>query len=228
MGFTSTKTVIIGGSSGIGYATAENIIEAGGEVIIAARDDERRETAAAELGPNATEWALDITNRPELDNLFAENPVDYLVCTPAYIPQGFDINEQELRTAFDVKFFGYYKAAQAARETLSDDGAIVFMSGEAGVDPNPEYFAVGVVNAAVECLTQYLALEYAPIRVSAISPNAVDTYGLSEETRANLAEEFPLNRVADPDDIAEAICFALQNPNFTGEVIRINGGAGVA
>ena len=225
MSFSGTRTVVIGGSSGIGYATAERIVAAGGEVVVAARDDERREEAAKTLGPNASEQPLDITDRAEVKALFREGEVDYLVCTPAYIPTGFDISEAELRQAFNVKFFGYYYAAEAAREVLPDDGAIVFLSGEASVQPRPEYFAVGVVNAAVECLTRYLAVEYAPIRVSAVSPNLVDTFGMDESTRERAAESVPVGRVADPADIADAVAFLLQNRNTTGEVLRTNGGA---
>jgi NAD(P)-dependent dehydrogenase (short-subunit alcohol dehydrogenase family) len=223
--FTDTQTVVIGGSSGIGYATAEQIVSAGGEVVVAARDDERRAEAVRTLGPNATGEALDITDRAELSNLFADREVDYLVCTPAYIPTGFDISESELRQAFNVKFFGYYHAALAARKELPDDGAIVFLSGEAAVDPQPRYFAIGVVNAAVESLMRYLALEFAPIRVSAVSPNLVDTFGMDPEMREKRASEVPAGRVAEPEDIADAVCFMLRNENVTGEVLRTNGGA---
>lgn len=230
MSFTGTRTVVVGGSSGIGYATAERIVSEGGEVVVAARDDERREEAATTLGPNATEHALDITDRAAVKALFREvhedaGGLDYLVCTPAYIPTGFDVSEAELRQAFDVKFFGYYYAAEAAREYLPEDGAIVFLSGEASVSPQPEYFAVGVVNAAIECLTRYLAVEYAPVRVSAVSPNLVDTFGMDDEARQRMADRTPVGRVADSADIADAVAFLLGNRNTTGEILRTNGGA---
>ncbi|QIO25263.1 SDR family oxidoreductase [Haloarcula sp. JP-L23] len=225
MTFTDTQTIVIGGSSGIGYATAEQIIDSGGDVVIAARDDDRRQEAANTLGPNATEHPLDITVRADVKSLFTEFDADYLVCTPAHIPTGFDISEAQLRKAFDVKFFGYYYAAEAARDVLPEDGAIVFLSGESSVDPQPDYFASGVVNAAVECLTRYLAVEYAPVRISAVSPKIVDTVGMTAEMREQAAEDIPIGQIADPADIADAVCFMLQNPNVTGEVLRSNGGA---
>jgi NAD(P)-dependent dehydrogenase (short-subunit alcohol dehydrogenase family) len=77
----------------------------------------------------------------------------------------------------------------------------------------------------VECLTRYLAVEYAPIRVSAVSPNLVDTFGMDDETRERAAERTPVGRVADPEDIADAVAFLLGNRNTTGEVLRPNGGA---
>lgn len=225
MDFSGSRTVIIGGSSGIGYATAAQIVDSDGEVVIAARDDDRREEAATELGPNATDEFLDITERASVQSLLTDVDADYLVCTPAHIPKGFEISEAELRRAFDVKFFGYYYAAQAARKSLSEDGAIVFLSGETAVKPQLDYFASGVVNAAVECLTRYLAVEYAPIRVSAVSPYIVDTVGMDEEMRKRAASDIPVGKIAAPEEIADAVCFLLQNPNVTGEVLRSNGGS---
>jgi NAD(P)-dependent dehydrogenase (short-subunit alcohol dehydrogenase family) len=226
MDFEDTRAVVIGGSSGIGFATAQAIIERGGEVVIGARDDDDRLRATAELGPEADEAAIDIADPDSVEAFFeAVGEFDYLVCTPAYIPTGFDVSDDDLREAFDVKFFGYYYAATAAREYLAEDGAVVFITGEAAVDPDPQYFAIGVVNAAVETLTRYLAVEYAPIRVSAISPGLVDTFDMSEDMREKMADSVPVGRVAEPEDIAEAICFALTNPNTSGEVLRINGGA---
>jgi NAD(P)-dependent dehydrogenase (short-subunit alcohol dehydrogenase family) len=225
MTFADTRTVIIGGSSGIGYATAEQIVSEGGEVVVVARDDERRKEAARTLGPNATERALDITDRAAVAQTLTEAEPDYLVCTPAYIPTGMDISEEDLRQAFEVKFFGYYYAAEAVRQVIPDDGAIVFLSGEAAVTPDPQYFAVGVVNAAVETLTKYLALEYAPVRVSAVSPNVVDTFGMDDAMRERVAANVPVDRVAEPEDVAVAVCLALDNPNMSGETLRLNGGS---
>lgn len=226
MEFTDTRTVVVGGSSGIGYATAERVVEAGGEVVVAGRDDEARRDAVERLGKGATERALDVADPDAVESFFESvGSFDYLVCTAAYVPTGFDVSDADLRRAFDVKFFGYYYAATAAREYLAEDGAVVFITGEAAVDPDPQYFAIGVVNAAVETLTRYLAVEYAPIRVSAISPGLVDTFDMSEDMREKMADSVPVGRVAEPEDIAEAICFALTNPNTSGEVLRINGGA---
>lgn len=225
MTFADTRTVIIGGSSGIGYATAEQIVSEGGEVVVAARDDDRRTEAARTLGPNATERAVDITDRAAVTQTLTDAKPDYLVCTPAYIPTGMDISEEELRQAFDVKFFGYYYAAEAARQVIPEDGAMVFLSGEAAVTPDPQYFAVGVVNAAVETLVRYLALEYAPVRVSAVSPNVVDTFGMDDTMRDRVASSVPVDRVAEPEDIAAAVCLALDNPNMSGETLRLNGGS---
>ncbi|MFT4948486.1 MAG: NAD(P)-dependent dehydrogenase (short-subunit alcohol dehydrogenase family), partial [Natronomonas sp.] len=96
---------------------------------------------------------------------------------------------------------------------------------EAAVTPDPQYFAVGVVNAAVETLVRYLALEYAPVRVSAVSPNVVDTFGMDDTMRDRVASSVPVDRVAEPEDIAAAVCLALDNPNMSGETLRLNGGS---
>jgi NAD(P)-dependent dehydrogenase (short-subunit alcohol dehydrogenase family) len=226
MEFTDTRTVVVGGSSGIGYATAERVVEAGGEVVVAGRDDEARRDAVERLGKGATERALDVADPDAVESFFESvGSFDYLVCTAAYVPTGFDVSDADLRRAFDVKFFGYYHAAEAARPHLAADGAIAFVTGDAAVRPNPTFFAVGVVNAAVESLVRYLAVEYAPLRVSAVSPNTVDTFGMDADAKAALAESLPARRVAESEDVADALAFALTNPNATGETFRVNGGA---
>jgi NAD(P)-dependent dehydrogenase (short-subunit alcohol dehydrogenase family) len=226
--FEDTRTVVVGGSSGIGLATAERVVAGGGEVVIAARDDERRREAAERLGERASERALDVSDLGAVEAFFETvGPIDYLVCTAAFLPTGMDVTDENLRRAFDVKLFGYRAAARAARERMGDDGAMVFVTGEASVDPIPEYFAAGVVNAAVESLVRYLALEYGPVRVSAVSPHVVDTFGMDPETKAETAAGLPAGRVAEPEDVADAVTFALTNPSATGETFRVNGGAGL-
>ena len=226
MSFDNTRTVVVGGSSGIGLATAERIVEEGGEVVVAARGEEDRVAAAESLGDAASERYVDLADPESVADCFdAVGDLDYLVCTAAYLPFGFDVSDDELQEAFDVKLLGYRRAAAAARERLPDDGAIVFVTGEASVDPDPTYFAAGVVNAAVESLVRYLAVEYAPVRTSAISPNVVDTFGMDEEAREDVAASVPVGRVAEPEDVAEAVTFALRNRNATGETFRVNGGA---
>jgi NAD(P)-dependent dehydrogenase (short-subunit alcohol dehydrogenase family) len=227
-GFEGTRTVVVGGSSGIGYATAARIVDEGGEVVVAARGDEERAAAADRLGDRATERRVDLADPGSVaDALAAVGDLDYLVCTAAYLPSGFDVSDEDLRRAFEVKLLGYRRAAAAARERLPDDGAIAFVTGEASRRPAPDFFAAGVVNAAVESLVRYLAVEYAPIRVSAVSPNVVDTFGMDEATREAVAGRVPVGRVAEPEDVADALAFALRNRNATGETFRVNGGAGL-
>jgi NAD(P)-dependent dehydrogenase (short-subunit alcohol dehydrogenase family) len=226
--FEGTRTVVVGGSSGIGYATAERVVAGGGEVVIAARDDERRRDAAERLGTAASEYALDVADTAAVERFFDRvGSLDHLVCTAAFLPTGVDVTEENLRRAFDVKFFGYLAAARAARDRIAGDGSVVFVTGEASVDPIPDYFAAGVVNAAVESMVRYLALEYGPVRVSAVSPGVVDTFEMDAERKAETAAGLPAGRVAEPEDVADAVAFALTNPVATGETIRINAGSGL-
>jgi NAD(P)-dependent dehydrogenase (short-subunit alcohol dehydrogenase family) len=194
--------------------------------VIAARDDEQRREAAERLGEAASERGLDVGDTDAVAEFFASvGPIDYLVCTAAFLPTGIDVTDENLRRALDVKLVGYRAAAREARDQLADDGAIVFVTGEAAVDPIPEYFAAGVVNAAVESLVRYLAVEYGPIRVSAVSPHLVDTFGMDPEAKAEAAAGLPTERVAEPEDVADAVAFALRNPTATGETFRVNCGA---
>src|SRR5699024_3552043 len=88
--------------------------------------------------------------------------------------------------------------------------------------------ALGAVNAAISSLGQTLALELAPIRVNVISPGVVDTpsrYDMPEEERKEfyngVAEQLPLNRVGQPEDMAESVIYLLRNNFSTGEILHV-------
>lgn len=220
------RVVVLGGSSGIGYATAEAAVEGGARVVVGSRGDEARAAAVERLGESAEGYELDLTDDDGVDAFFESvGAFDYLVCTPAYIPEGgMDVSVEDLQRAFDVKLFGFLRAVRAARPGLAEDGAVCFVSGTASTDPNPDFFGVGLVNAAVESLVGYLALEFAPVRVSAVSPGVVDTWGMDEETRASIAGRLPTGQVTEPEDVAEAVLTCLTNPAIDGTVLRMDGG----
>jgi NAD(P)-dependent dehydrogenase (short-subunit alcohol dehydrogenase family) len=93
----------------------------------------------------------------------------------------------------------------------------------------------GAINAAVEALVRGLALEFAPIRVNAISPGLVDTplyAGMDAEKRKAMVEkaerDLPARRVGQASDIAQAILLTMTNPYITGTTILVDGGTSVA
>ncbi|WP_198170932.1 SDR family oxidoreductase [Actinoplanes awajinensis] len=91
--------------------------------------------------------------------------------------------------------------------------------------------AVGATNAAVDVLTRGLAVELAPIRVNAISPGTIDTGAydaLGDEAKERLfaarSTTSPARRIGTPDDIADAVVFAVTTPFLTGVSLAIDGG----
>jgi NAD(P)-dependent dehydrogenase (short-subunit alcohol dehydrogenase family) len=140
------------------------------------------------------------------------------------------LSEEAVRAGFENKFWGYWRVIRALAPRLSSNGAIVMVGGAAGRAAIPGTSALAAVNAAIAAAAQVLAVELAPRRVNVVSPGTTDTEAcnrMSPQDRhmlANAAAKLPVSRVGQPDDLAEAILFALGNPFLTGAVLDVDGG----
>jgi NAD(P)-dependent dehydrogenase (short-subunit alcohol dehydrogenase family) len=226
--------VIVGGSSGMGRATAEAAVAAGLAVTLVARDAHKLARAADELG--GVPWAsVDMTDPVAVAKWAATlDPFDHLVITAASSSHGrfADMPLSDVRRMFDGKFFGPYGVAQACLPQIAAGGSITFFSGVLSRRPGLNCSGLGAVNSAVEGLTRGLALELGPqIRVNCISPGMVrtDIYaGMPDADREAMfrstGESLPLGRVGEPSEIANAVLFAATNTFLTGQVLDVDGG----
>ncbi|MCG7409222.1 SDR family oxidoreductase [Paenibacillus sp. ACRRX] len=228
------KVVIIGGSSGIGYETAKQVIAQGGEVIIASRSDQKLKAAQAQLGPQATALTVDTTHEEQVQAFFNQvGHFDHLVVTAAETSGGpfLHTDTSQSRQLFENKFWGQYYAAKYAAPHIRPDGSITLFSGVVAYKSMVGSSALGAVNAAVSNLGQTLALELAPLRVNVVSPGIIDTPArskMSEEARsqfyATLGSKLPVNRVGRAEDVAQSVLYLLQNSFVTGTVLHVEGG----
>jgi NAD(P)-dependent dehydrogenase (short-subunit alcohol dehydrogenase family) len=221
------RVVIIGGSSGIGRATAKRIILEGGDVAIGSRGDDRRREAVEELGESAEGYELDIADPDALEQFFETvGAFNHLVLTAAYVSTGNfeEIDASELRRAFEMKGLGYFRATKAAAPYIRGSGSVTMISAISVDRPSENYFALGMVNAAIEVLARSVAAELGPVRANVISPGTVDTWGMDETRKRELESSLPAAHVGEPEDIADAVLFCLRNPYLTGGIIRIDGG----
>ena len=227
--------LVVGGTSGIGLATARRLRQAGVTVHIAGRGKERLEEIAG-TDPELIGHRAD-GGDPAAIGAVAEavGRVDWLVLSASGGAglgpiAGLDLGM--LREAFDAKFWTHLTTIQAVLPRLSPTGSITLLSAITARTGMPGTAGIAAVNGAVEALVKPLAVELAPIRVNAVSPGLVDTpwwSGLPEETRrayfAQAAQTLPARRVATADDVAEVVVLAATNPNLTGTVIEADGGA---
>jgi NAD(P)-dependent dehydrogenase (short-subunit alcohol dehydrogenase family) len=114
---------------------------------------------------------------------------------------------------------------------MPEDGSFVLFSGASARKPTIGMLAVVATNGAVDVVTRALAVELAPIRVNAIAPGTVDTGaydGLGAQRKTELFEQRsrhnPARRIGTPDDIAEAVLFALTTTLLTGVSLGVDGG----
>jgi NAD(P)-dependent dehydrogenase (short-subunit alcohol dehydrogenase family) len=231
------KTIlVIGGSSGIGLATAVAARQHGGKVIIAGRDSAKLQTAKAQVGTGTLAHEVDIADDASVVALFGKiGKIDHLAITgpaPSF-GQFRDLDLSTVQKEFEGKFWGQYRAAyHAVRTGMPDDGSITLMSGAYSARPVPGASTLAAVQAGLEGLARGLALDLSPIRVNAISPGLTDTplirgvfgdqgaQALYDQTAASL----PAKRIVQPSDVAELYIFLMTNRSMTGSTLFPDGG----
>ncbi len=231
MQLAGKKVVVVGGSSGIGLATAEMAKSEGAEVIIASRNAEKLNAAAAKLGAKAI--PTDVTSDGSVASLFRQcGPVDHVVVTAAQLRTGpfKSVSMDDVRATMEGKFWGAWRCARAA--DIRAGGSLTLVSGFLSVRPRPASAIVGSANGALESLTRALALELAPVRVNCVSPGIIDTpirAAMPETARrdmlAKTAAALPVGRVGLGEDIAKQILAFTTNGFATGSIVYLDGGA---
>jgi NAD(P)-dependent dehydrogenase (short-subunit alcohol dehydrogenase family) len=231
MSLSGKKVVVVGGSSGIGLATAELAKRDGAEVIIASRNAERVKAAAAKIG--ATGISADVTNDDSVINLFKTcGPVDHVVVTAAQLRSGpfKTVAMEDVRATMEGKFWGAWRVARAA--DICAGGSLTLVSGFLSIRPRPNSAIVGSANGAIESLARSLALELAPVRVNCVSPGIIDTplrAAMPEAARKEMLDKIaaglPVRRVGLGEDIAQQIMAFMKNGFASGSIVYIDGGA---
>jgi NAD(P)-dependent dehydrogenase (short-subunit alcohol dehydrogenase family) len=234
MSLSGRKVVIIGASSGIGLATAKAAAEAGAKVTLVGRNSTSLEKAVETVGYGSQAISADVADESAIAKLFEQvGNFDHLVTTAAnlaYSPiQEFDSNAAQAIIA--SKILGPFYAVKHAVPRLSKEGSITFFSGVAAWKPLPGASMVAAANGALAAFARSLAVELAPIRVNVVSPGVVETPSwneMPEQERTaffkNLGQQLPTRRVGQPDDLANAVLFLMQNGYTTGTVLHVDGG----
>lgn len=225
--------VVIGGTAGIGLATARAARDAGANVILTARDANRLASIGRELGAVRTA-AFDATDFGRLAHFFDElGPIDHLLVTgpgPYYAPLR-ELDVARARRDVDSHLLLPIEVARHAASKVRPGGTLLFMGGTGGRRTAPGFAMISALTAAMPALTKTLALELAPIRVNLIAAGFVDT-PLSatllgdqlDARREQLRKTLPIRRVVGPDDIATLALHLMTNQALTGATFDIDGG----
>lgn len=229
---TGKKVMVVGGSSGIGLATAKQARAEGAVVIIVGYNPDQTKRIADE---NEFEWRVADVTKPETiyKALSDVERVDHLVLLAGTFVAGriLDADLNYLHKAFDERIWGSLHIIRALGTRLSSDASITFTSGVLADRPSPGMVILAAASSAVESLVRGLALELAPRRVNAVSPGTTDSpllaksLGAGKEDFLNTAKDKSLlKRVATTDQVASAILFLITNEIMTGEILHVDGG----
>ncbi len=236
MTLNGQRIVVLGGSSGIGLATAQAAAREGARLVIASSRKDRVEAALATLPTGSEGHALDLADGDATEAFFAGlGRFDHLVFTAGETLQLGSLATTDLDTArrfFALRYWGAFNAAKFGSGSIDAGGSIVFTSGLAGRRPHAGWALGASICAAMEGLTRALAVELAPVRVNIVSPGVVKTplWGnMAEADRGALyrqtAERLPVGHVGDATEIAEAYLYLMRQTYGTGQVLVVDGGA---
>jgi NAD(P)-dependent dehydrogenase (short-subunit alcohol dehydrogenase family) len=231
MTLAGKKVVVIGGSSGIGLATAELAKREGADVVIASRSLAKLDPIAERL--KVTAIPTDVTSDQSVAELFKRTgPVDHVVLTAAQLRTGpfKTVPMEDVRATMEGKFWGAWRVAREAE--IRPGGSLTLVTGFLSVRPRPNSAIISAANGALESLARALALELAPVRVNAVSPGVIDTpiraampEAARKEMLAKTAAALPVGRVGMAEDIARQIGSFMANGFATGSIVYVDGGA---
>jgi 3-oxoacyl-[acyl-carrier protein] reductase len=236
--------IVTGGARGIGRATSEALAAAGYAVVVADRDPEAAESAAAELrqaGHRALGVQTDVADRASVTNMVAAaisefGTVDVLVNNAGIAGKAAPIAEQtdadwDLMMAVDLK--SVYLCCQAVLPHMLERkyGSIVNVASIAGKDGNPNMVPYSTAKAGVIGLTKSLGKEVAQqgVRVNAVAPAVIGTEILLQLTQAQIdymTSKIPMGRLGKPEEVAAIITFLASDASsfVTAQCYDVSGG----
>jgi NAD(P)-dependent dehydrogenase (short-subunit alcohol dehydrogenase family) len=231
------RALVTGATSGIGRAIALQLARDGAEVLVHGRDAARGAETVAEItgaGGRASFVAADLSDAADVQRLASEvGDVDLLINNAGIALFGptadFEVSKFDTMFASNVRAPFFLVAAFAPGMAARGHGSILSVSSMAGGVGLVGGAAYGATKASLEAMTRAWAVEYSAsgVRVNAIAPGPVYTPSPSgPEFTTALGQTTPMERAAQPEEIAEVIAF-LASPQasyITGTTVAVDGG----
>ncbi|MDI3316938.1 MAG: SDR family oxidoreductase [Bacillota bacterium] len=246
--FQGKAALVTGGGTGLGYAMSRMLLEEGARVVIASRNRERLDGAAAELrrttGGEALAMPLDVRDAEAVERVVEAaverfGRLDFLVNNAAgnFVVRAEELSPRGWDAVVGIVLDGSFYCSRAfGRHAIrrGGGGAILNVVASYAWTGGPGTVHSAAAKAGVLAMTRTLAVEWAPfgIRVNAIAPGPVPTEGAAshlfpgESDLRALEAQVPLGRLGTPEDVARAARFLLSEEAswITGEVLTVDGG----
>ncbi|MDG4821851.1 SDR family oxidoreductase [Asanoa sp. WMMD1127] len=229
------RIVVLGGTSGLGFAVADLLATRGAEIVIVSSRQPSVDKALAKLPAGATGHVADLRDEGEIERLFeAIGPFDHLVYTAGEPLSLLPVDDMALDRAHDffgLRFFSVLAAVKHAAPRIRPGGSITLTTGSAGERPSAGWSVAAAICGAVSSLTKALAVELAPLRVNAVAPGVTRSplwAGMGEDDREayfrQVGETSLIGRVGETAEVARAYAYLIDQPFSTGTVLAVDGG----
>jgi NAD(P)-dependent dehydrogenase (short-subunit alcohol dehydrogenase family) len=228
------RVIVMGGSSGIGLATAIAAAAEGASVTIVSGNQKRIDNALASL-PGQQGHAVDLGHEVNIKNFFAKvGSFDHLVYTAGENLSLSELADTDLATAkqfWNLRYWGAFAAVKYGAAHINAGGSIVLTGGIAASRPGKGWSVATSICAAMEGFTRAMAVELAPIRVNIVVPGVVRTNlwgnmgeAEREEFFTNAGNSLLVKRVGEADDIAQTYLYLMKQKYSTGQSVTVDGG----
>lgn len=243
MNLAGKVAIVTGGVSGIGLATAKAFLIKGAKVIIADFNEEGGQQVEQQLkqdNGDVTFVKVDVASEASVEKLVATTVkqygrVDIMVNNAGVGVLGVthELTYEDYHKVISVNQDGVFFGAKHAIKNMlehGDGGVIINTSSVLGSVGEGGAFAYNASKGAVNLMTKSLALQYAEhkIRVNAVAPGYVESGMVSKEALGDfydaLVDKHPIGRLGQPEEIAHAIVFLVENEFVTGSTLMIDGG----
>ncbi|OJY63245.1 MULTISPECIES: SDR family oxidoreductase [unclassified Rhizobium] len=241
--YQDKKVVILGGTSGMGLATAKMLLDGGARVLVIGRSQGGLDSAKQELGTDAIVVSSDARSLTDIDALAAQVKAEFDTIDLLFVNAGFsppaplaNVTEAIYDEMFNLNAKGPFFAVQKFAPLFNRGGSVLLTTSVANVKGLPGQATYGAAKAALRSLARTLATELLPqdIRVNAVSPGPIATpildkvfpdKNVAARVREKTVDMIPMKRFGTSEEIAKAVLFLAFDATFTtGLEIPVDGG----
>jgi NAD(P)-dependent dehydrogenase (short-subunit alcohol dehydrogenase family) len=241
--YAGKRAVIIGGTSGMGLATAKKLLDGGARVLVTGRSQAGLESAQQQLGKDALVVSSDARSLADIEALASRAKAEFDTIDLLFVNAGLGLFapfESTTETIYDEMFNlnakGPFFAVQKLAPLINQGGSVVLTTSIANVKGMPGLAAYGAAKAALRSFARVLAAELLPrgIRVNAVTPGPIDTpiigkafpdKDVAAQVTGQMRESNPMKRFGTSEEIAKAVLFLAFDATYTtGAELPVDGG----